>query len=279
MIVSLARDVTAGQLVTSMAPHVARIGTGMAMRTPWGAVAVADGPSWRVGDWLVAGYPQVHPWGVPGADLSGSEVAAELNRYGPAAIQMTSGPFVAVDLLTGSVLRAMNGIVPVVVSVRPNWVASTSAEAAASIASGPLRAVPAGHFASPDGMVTSACGTFVGESVPEVNWAGIASEVNSVLAPLGALKRLQLAGAPSPDCRVHAQRVWSAPQPGRAIFSPRLAARVRTGRELTDYFSIRENVLPKLWWRARLTGHWLCAPAFERPALELVAFLAGDGRD
>ncbi len=123
------------------------------------------------------------------------------------------------------------------------------------------------------------CGSTVGESVPGMTWSGIEAEVNLVLAPLGRLTTARLAVTLEVDKVFGARRVWLAPTRDRAIFNPRLVCGMRSGgHELDHYLRIREMVLPNLWWKARLVGAWLCAPAFERPAQELVSFLAGSRR-
>ena len=76
-----------------------RAGPTEAIDMEWGAVVVAGASMAWVGDWLVAGTPTRDPWGVPGdAAVEAVAVATAFDRYGPAAVQLAGGPFLAVDL-------------------------------------------------------------------------------------------------------------------------------------------------------------------------------------
>jgi hypothetical protein len=109
----------------------------------------------------------------------------------------------------------------------------------------------------------------VKESLRSLTWSGVEAEIERALAPIDVGKRARLARAPGLMEDAEERFVRHCDVPGRAIFLPPLA-----GRSATDNFAryrrLRDNVTPRLWFRARLVGLWLCAPAFERPALDLV---------
>ncbi len=275
-VVALAHCVRPEQLLSHIARHAAPGATVISRATDWGAFAVVDSPSWTVGRWLVAGMPQAHPWGVPIADLPGNIVASELERFGPGAIQMTAGPLVAIDMSLGAVLRAVNGIMPLTVSVTGPFVASTSAHVVASLSGGAGRSVSPGFIAFPDGTEMAACGMVVRELLARVSWAGIEAEVARQLASLGPLRPANLPLGPRLKHRHDEFRSVRIGKVGnRPIFIPRFSTRAEPADALSRYLRLREWYLPSLWWRARLVGSWLCAPAFERPSLDLVKCVEG----
>jgi len=94
-------------------PDTAEVTTRTASWGSWlvASVAVDRGwaGSWHAhGDWLVAGWPSRDPWGHH-EPLEHADVANDLHRFGPAAMQMVSGPAVAVNLADGSWASALNG--------------------------------------------------------------------------------------------------------------------------------------------------------------------------
>lgn len=274
-VVVVAHRMRPERLLARVAAHLAPGATMATTATDWGAVIVVDAPSWEAGRWLVAGLPQADPWGLPGMDLAGDRVALELERYGPAAIQLTSGPLVAVDMSTGAVLRAFNGIMPLAVSSTGGWAASTSPDVLTCITGARGLSVEAGSLASPGGTFSKVCGGMVAESLPGVTWSGIDAEIERRLAPLGRLGEARLARGPALEEDGEIRYVRCRPDWQRAVFVPPLSRELTRGAEMTYYTWLREHVLPQLWWRARLVGLWLCAPAFERPAFDLVMSAAG----
>jgi hypothetical protein len=266
-VVAVAEGVTSAEVLAAVARAVGgREWPAEAFETGWGAVAVAGAPTARVGDWLVAGAPVLDPWGVP-APAGGNDVgpvAAAFDRYGPAAVQLAAGPFLAVDLAYGRVVVAINGIVPVHVSTLGRWVASTSAQVVDALGKG-----------GPEGYETAAPGTSVspaGEGatwgpitpdpgVATVPWAWVDRSVGERVAGLGVLAPFP--GEPDLWCAAHDQ----------AIYLPRLKSSPRGPDPLARYADLRREALPRLWWKARQTGRWLYAPAFERPVVDAVALL------
>ncbi len=263
------------ELLTKVTPHLPSVRTCTTSTTSWGAIVVVNAPFAKVGRWLVVGMPQACPWGVPGIDLPAGAVASELDQYGPAAIQMASGPMVAVDLSTGAVLRPLNGIIPVVATAGGQWAASTSHEVVRAITGTAGHTIGPGRLAGPDGTDASVCGSMVEESIAGVTWSGIDAEVQRVLAPLGPLAPAGLARGPVVVDDPESSSVRLSGVEGRAVFVPTLADRSGNGGEMRRYLRLRDELLPRLWWRAWLVGLWLCAPAFERPAVDLVSMTGG----
>jgi len=263
------------EVLTRVSPHLPSVQTCKTSATSWGTILVVNAPSSKVGRWLVVGVPQACPWGVPGIDLPASAVAAELEQYGPAAIQLASGPMVAIDLSNGAVLRAVNGIIPVATTVGARWAASSSKEVVTAVTGMASHVIEPGCLATPDGTGASACGSTVEESIAGVTWAGIDAEVQRRIAPLGPLAAAGLARGPGVIDDPEASSVRLSGVAGRAVFLPRLNAS-GDGQEMRRYLRLRDEVLPRLWWRAWLVGLWLCAPGFERPTLDLVSMAPGD---
>lgn len=268
---AVVHDMSPEELLTKVTPDLPSVRTCTTSTTSWGTVLVVNAPYAKVGQWMVVGVPQACPWGVPGIDLPADAVAAELDQFGPAAIQMVSGPLVAVDLSNGAVLRPLNGIIPVATSAGSQWAASSSREVVAAITGAASQTVGPGCLATPDGTVASACGTMVEESIAGVTWSGIDAEIQKRLAPLGPLAPAHLARGPGIVEDPQSTSVRLSGVEGRAVFVPRLSDASGDGDEMGRYLRLRDEVLPRLWWRAWLVGLWLCAPAFERPALDLVS--------
>lgn len=268
---AVVHDMSTEELLTKVTPHLPSVHTCTTSATSWGAVLVVNAPFAKVGQWLVVGMPQACPWGVPGIDLPADAVAAELDKYGAAAIQLASGPMVAIDLLSGAVLRALNGIIPVATTVGGRWAASSSGEVVTVITGTASHTIQPGCLATPDGTVASACGTMVEESIAGVTWSGIDAEIQRRLAPLGPLARAGLARGPGVLEDPESTSVCLSGVEGRAVFVPKLSHASGDDDEMGRYLRLRDEVLPRLWWRSWLVGLWLCAPAFERPALDLVS--------
>lgn len=235
---------------------------------PWGSLALADAPYARNDRWLVAGRPQRDPWGLPLGDLPLDEAVAEYEQYGTRAAGLGSGPFVVVDLATGGLLRAPNGVVPAFSGMATfGPVFGTSAGAVRALG-GDAREIPPGEIAGPLG-----CDSVVGSSPPEqlrtLRWEWIDGEIAERVSRLGPLTPAQLSGTPStPD---GADRWLSRTRGGDVIFAPPLR---RTAGRST---ALSPAVAASLWSRARLGGQWLFAPLLERPMRDLVSLLAGSG--
>jgi hypothetical protein len=272
---AVVHDMSPEELLTKVTPHLPSVRTCTTSITSWGAVLVVNALFSKVGRWLVVGLPQACPWGVPGIDLPGSAVASELDQHGPAAIQMVSGPVVAVDLSTGAVLRALNGIIPVATTAGGRWAASSSRDVVTAITGTASRTIGPGCLATPDGATASVCGSVVEESIAGVTWSGVDAEIQRRLEPLGPLAPVGLARGPGVIEDAESESVRLSGVDGRAVFVPKLAHGSGNGEEIRRYLRLRDEVLPRLWWRAWLVGLWLCAPSFERPALDLVS-MAGN---
>lgn len=273
---AVVHDMSPEELLTKVAPHLPSVRTCTTSTTSWGTVLVVNAPFSKVGRWLVVGVPQACPWGVPGIDLPGDMVASELDRYGPAAIQMVTGPMVAVDLSNGALLRPLNGIIPVATSVGSQWAASTSRDVVTAITGTTGYILGPACLATPDGAVESICGTMIKESIAGVTWSGVDAEIQRRLAPLGPLAAVGLARGLGVVEDRESTSVRLSGVEGRAVFVPTLSQGSGDGDGMRRYLRLRDEVLPRLWWRAWLVGLWLCAPAFERPAVDLLSMAGGD---
>lgn len=245
---TLAERVEADALRTALAPHVPSHWELMAETTGGGALATAGVGFGNSSSWLVCGAPVDHPWGAPGAPRRPLDaVAAHFDRYGPAAVQLVAGPVVALDLSAGTVVRAINGIVPAFYSASGPWVVATSAAAVSAVSGEGALALPPGSAVGPDRVVTS--------------WAANMPDGHETRAPWKWIETESDAAATAHPAPADA-----------AVFLPRLAPFARDKRSWQRYASLR-NELPRRWWEARLKGRWLYAPAFERPALDVILML------
>lgn len=271
---AVAEGRSAAQLLSAVAPCFPGSWPSRAQTTEFGAVVTAgDGVS-RVGSWLIVGQPQADPWGIPATPVPAERVVAELSRYGVAALQLSAGPFVAADVDTGTVGRPLNGIVPLFVSTTDRWAASTSHDAVERLTGCAGQPLLAGSLVRGDGQ-HEALPVLPGETVRALSWRGIDAEIRARLNGACTGTSLPLAVGPGFDDDGRVDDVWTARVAGFGLYLPRLGGR-RTTMSLTGYLRLREERLPRLWWRARLTGHWLCAPAFERPAADLISQLSGE---
>lgn len=269
-----AHDQSAEGLAAAVAPYILGRWPWEARTTTWGALVVV-GDGWAEADgWLILGRPQAHPWGVPGAPLSYARIGAELSRFGPAALQSSAGPIVALDLMDGGVVRAVNGIIPLFASRTGSWVTGTSLEATTAVTTDPLYRVPPGARAAPDGTVTLIADAFVPESVPGATWRNFQQELDAVMAPLGP-RRIACLGATSAPSGAWARATWALDAYEELVFLPDTSVLEAHAAPLSRYLQVRDSVLPELWWASRLAGRWLCAPGFERPALDTVAMIGG----
>lgn len=242
----------------------------------WGAVVVVNGPFARSERWLVAGMPLADAWGLPDEALHPAVVAAELDQYGPACIQQVAGPVLAVDLSSGGVLRAMNGIVPVFVGQGVPWLASTSAAVVASI-SADVTPVPCGAYHSPARVSAMSWDALIRNPTKGLTWPALDAEVRASVSRLGHLKRVWLPGVGGLlDDDLDA--LWLA-LPPHVVFLPRLTSGRSAADDASRYVRLRTETAPMLWWRARLAGLWLCAPAFERPAHDMAMSATSAIRD
>jgi hypothetical protein len=267
-----AHDRSAPELAAEVAPHVPGGWDWAAWTTAWGAVVVA-GDGWaEIDGWLILGCPQQHPWGVPGAQLPFALIAAELSRYGPAALQSTAGPVVALDLLDGGGITALNGIIPLFASQSGSWVTGTSFEAVGAVTRSAVQRIPPGALASPDGTVALMGDAFVPESVPGATWRNFQQELDALMQRLGPRRIAKLGSVSTSSCD-WARTTWDLGGHEEFVFMPKAMDRRAGATPLTRYCHLWNSVLPELWWASRLVGRWLCAPGFERPAIDTVSMI------
>ena len=235
---------------------------------PWGSLVLADAPHARSERWLVAGRPQRDPWGLPLGDLPLDEAVAEYEHYGAGAACLGSGPFVVVDLATGAMLRAPNGVVPVFSGVAPyGSVFGTSARAVRALG-GDAREIAPGDIVGPLGC-DSVVAASPAEQLRTLRWDWIDAEIAERVSRLGPLTPARLAGTLNPSAG--ADRWLSRTRAGDIVFAPPL--RGAAGRTA----ALSSAVAASLWSRARLGGQWLFAPLLERPMRDTIALLEGSG--
>ena len=206
--------------------------------------------------------PDVGRDGGDGGDGAAQALAAAFDRYGPAAVQLAAGPFAAVHLGYGTVVRAINGIVPVYVARQGSWVASTSAAVVGALsADRAVEPLPPGASVSPSAEIATWGPIAPDPAAGDVPWAWIERSVRERVAGHGALS--EVPGQAD---------VWCTAA-DHALYLPRLTAPRHGPDPAARYAHLRREALPRLWWTARLAGRWLFAPAFERPVLDAIAML------
>lgn len=247
-------------VLAAVAPHVPTRWPVTAVPTPWGCFAVAGPEAPTTEDrWLVIGTPTADPWGRPIQPMDAAIVRDDLARYGVHASQLTAGPHVAADLETGELVRALNGIVPVFESVGLVRAVGTHPAVVSSIA-GSSALLVAASCRSGEPLTDEP----VVEALAALSWKGIGAEVDERLRALGRLRPVTLGPAHHEHRLVVTERAPTAP-----LYLPDLSALDRSSDAVRGYLDLRDRVLPDLWWRARLRGWWLHAPAFERVACDL----------
>lgn len=230
------------------------------------------GAEWaRDGDWVVAGRPADDPWGRPGRPLALAEAAHRYRRYGPMAAQLVAGPHVAIDVASGTAVRAMNGIVPVFTgNGNTGWFIGTSHASLAAL-SVDASALRPGMTCTAGGPTVSAGEAWSPAEKAVLDWASIDRELVTLNAGL-ALRPAALALGPGLSPSPEDQWVSAVSIDDELLFAPPLAS--RPGPEQW-YLRVRHEDLPTLWWRGRLIHRWVHSPAFERPATDLAVLAVG----
>jgi hypothetical protein len=234
----------------------------------WGSLLLADAPHARSGQWLVAGRPQRDPWGLPLGDLPLDEAVAEYDRYGAHATDLGSGPFVAVDLATGRLLRAPNGIVPAFEGVGTGGPVLGTSGRALRLLARDLKEIPPGQSGGPS-RSDSVAGSPSSEQLRSLRWVWLDEELTARVAQLGPLTPARLPGVP--DALAGADRWLSRTAAGDVVFLPPLRRESGRAGELSP------TVAARLWSRVRLGRQWLFAPVLERPVRDTIALMAGSG--
>ncbi len=223
--------------------------------TNWGAWAVGSPPGsqlWRVrGRWLVAGWPNRHPWGL-GGPLSFDEVIDDLDRYGQIAATMIAGPSVALDTHVGLWATPLNGLMAPGAMPDDHRILTTAA---------PYR--NPGTTSQP-----------IPDSSPAFTSAGLAREIEKRRQTLGP--RFALLDPTAPMRATVGGVDWSvdvfesADDPTKLISAPRNLGAMYAN---ADRFEHCVRVVgPELTWRAARIGRALASPHFERPAIDQVGF-------
>jgi len=223
--------------------------------TKWGAWAVGSPPGsqlWQVrGRWLVAGWPDRHPWG-HGEPIGFDKVIDDLDRYGPIAATMIAGPSVALDTSVGLWAAPLNGLMAPGPIPDDHRILTTAA---------PYRNPNTTSQPIPD-------------SSPAFTSAGLAREVEKRRQTLGPRFPLLDPTAPARatvDGGDWSQDVFeSTDGPSKLISAPQNLASMYASAERFEH-CVRV-VGPDLTWRAARMGRALASPHFERPAIDQVGF-------
>ena len=263
-VLALAHAARPETLAAAVLPSVERTWPLRVEQTAWGSLAFGGCDTGRTDRWLVAGKPQAHPWSKPGDDVPLDEAAARFDRFGPEAVQLFSGPFVAVDLQQGAAVRPLSGAVPLHAAPGAAAVVATLPGVVRELA-GSADPVAPGHVACTDG--TLRCGGLddLDRGHP-LSWAGVRAEIEEHLRGL-VDRRLPGRVAVGPAAGPPLDDVVADPASGYLLWLPSLPG------DGDGYLALRAR-LPAVWSAARWLDRWLLAPAFERPALDLAA-LAG----
>ena len=274
MLVAVAHGESPERLCAALTPELGDSAVLKAKRMAWGSLVLSDTLDASGERWLVAGRPQGDPWGLPLGDLSLDDVVVDFERYGARAAFMHSGPFVVVDLMTGRMHRAPNGIIPVFRARTSNGVVQATSERAlrrldSRAPDGPeIIQVPPGASAASCRVEPLAVGS-TGERLSSLTWAGLDEELAVRVGRLGPRSRVQL--AESDDANAPLDGWLSATSSGDVVFVPSL----RDPRGRSAAFDA--TAVATLWSRARLGGRWLFAPTLERPLLDTAALVSGSG--
>jgi hypothetical protein len=268
-LVALAADTTPHALLAACAPTLT--GRAEPRSEQLGAWSVVtDGPPARAGSWTAVGRPVADPWGLPGEpERDGAALqtlATDLERWGPAAIQLAAGPVVAFRD-DGMIVRALNGLIPVFAAVT-GCVVSTDEALVRRLTSGEVHRIPPGHLVDPAVGVRNIVDALVPDPLVHRPSRTAGSALERRVRALGASGRLHelpeelvsLVDGTTVIARLHtlgegSDVLW-APDQGVLDDLERLAV-------------VRDQVGPNVWRRFDSVGHRVVAPWLERPALDL----------
>ena len=266
MLVVVAHGEEPERLLAALSGALPARATVQAEPMPWGSMLLAGALHARGEEWLVAGRPQRDPWGLPLGDLPLDDAVAEYDRYGMRAAHLGSGPFVAVHLTTGRLMRMPNGIVPAFEGIGTGGPVLGTSESAISRLARDIKEIPPGHLGGvPRG--DSIAGSSSYEHLRSLRWEWLEDEINARVARLGPLTPTKLPGASNE--LAGADRWLSRTGTGEVVFVPPLGQ--ASGRAA----ALSPAVAARLWSRARLGRQWLFAPVLERPVRDTIALMSG----
>lgn len=266
MLVVVAHGEEPERLLAALSGTLPARATVQAEPMPWGSLLLGDAPHARSDKWLVAGRPQRDPWGLPLGDLPLEDAVAEYDRYGVRAAQLGSGPFVAVDLTAGRLLRMPNGIVPAFQGGGAAGPVLGTPESAIRRLARDAGEIPPGRMVGPSGGA-SVARPAPGERLRSLRWEWLEDEINARVARLGPLAPAKLPGAS--DDLAAPDRWLSRTSTGDIVFAPPLR------REAGRAAALNPAVAARLWSRARLGRQWVFCPVLERPARDMIALMSG----
>ena len=262
----LAGECLPAEALAAAAPWIPRGWDVVAELTPWGTALTAGPAMLHENDLIVIGTPVADPWGIPRAPLDRQDVATRYRRYHDGVAQLVAGPFAVCDLRQGSVVSALNGIVPVFTSRGRRSVIGCHSGAVAALAKVRVaRLAPRGCSITLAGTLSDAARFPPCESLPLMSVAGVEAEIEL---------RIRRAGPPRP---IRPGRF--SPTPGRlrlhhlddALMVSTPPGRIGKARDASAALErFRESVC-ELWWQAGLRGIAVFAPILERPATDALS--------
>lgn len=239
--------------------------------TVTGGAAVVAGPGVRVEDHRAAlGVAIEDPWGVPGRQLDPAALLERFCRYGDNVVQLAAGPFAVVDFGRGTVAAAMNGIVPLFVGRGTHSAVGTLRGMVAALASSDqVTPVSPGFVARIDGTVANVANVAVYENLPQISLASVEEEVEAHIRRAGRPTRLRSPGLARAASGLRVRRIG-----GSLVAAPVLAHLGQSEAADAALADLRTRI-GRLWWEAGLRGTPVFVPAFERPAVDILALAIG----
>ena len=247
-------------------PWVPRGWSLAATKTAWGA-ALIGGPAvlWE-DDLVVIGTAVVDPWGLPGIEVDRHDLLQRFARYGNQVAQLAAGPFAVADLKGGSLIAALNSIVPVFLGRGARVVVGSHPEMVATLAvSRSSQPVPAGSSVSIDGTIVNVAAFGVCESLPLMRLDALEEEVEHHIRAAGPSRQARRGVFTEASGAMHLR--WVGPA---LVASPCLRSLRTALNASSELQSIRHSV-GDLWWQAGLRNTSLFVPAFERPVVDSLA--------
>ena len=268
----LAAECQPSEALAAAARWIPRAWHVAARPAPWGTAVIAGSAVFHEDDLVMIGTAVADPWGTPEDPIDRHVLLERYARYGSGVAQLAAGPFAVADLGRGSLVPALNGIVPLFVGRGPRVAVGCHPELVAALAGGapPLRA-PMGCWASVTGAVSTAARLPASESLPLTSLAGLEAEIEL---------RIQRAGQPRPvrrgpfcdrSGRLRVRRLGEA-----LVATPGRGSLRRAPHPLAALEGVRSRI-STLWWQAGLRSTAVFAPALERPVLDALSYTGKAG--
>jgi hypothetical protein len=239
------------------------------IKTDWGASLIAGPSVTRAHDRVIMGTAVPDPWGVPCTPLDPHILLDRIARYGDQIVQLAAGPFAVVHLASGTVVSALNGIVPVFLARGTRIAVGNHPEMVFALSDGSpnrtaVELVPPGCSASVQGVISNIAGFRVSEALPWVDVQHLEEEIEEHILRAGPSRTFRgnwFGGLP-PNVTI---RVIGS----NLVASPHLNS-LDLSSAVDAFFSIRP-AMANLWWQAGLRNAALFVPACERPAIDTLS--------